>query len=361
MKRVGIIGLGFWYAVFRLVDALRDSDNAKLVAVASPDMDRLKKFTSRFPVEGYLNFEDLLARKDIDIVLVTPNMIDVPRYAIGAAKAGKHIILGARMALNLKDADEVVRAVECAGVKAITLEAEAMFENPLTKKKIEEGLIGEIVHINASSHSGMPEDWYLSGKPGWFAEPGQVLGGGYLDYSIYCIEALRWFTKSEVREINFARVDTLIHKDLKVDDWGIAFFTFANGVTATLEAGWTIVIPKRTKPSPKVNCYKRYEIIGTTGRIIVDCLPYFYESVLNRDFPYWAIIKTPRGLMTEGTPAVYPYLDYLIECIDEDKKPVSSIDNAKKDLEVVMAIYESAKTGKPVLCPHRQTSVFPDT
>jgi len=349
VKKIGIIGLGYWYGAFRLARALRESTRAKLVAVAEPDKDRLKKFTDVFPAESHTNIEDVLTRKDIEIVLVTPQTVDIPAYTGAAAEAGKHIILGPRMAMTLHEADRVVDAVWYAGVKTVSLEGEAIFENPAIKSRVERGEIGDIVHVTGASHSSIAEDWFCSGNPGWFADPEKVPGGAFLDYAIYLIHALRWYTGSEVKEINFARVSNLIHKNLKLEDWGFAFLTLQNGITATLEASWTITTPQMTKPSPKLNSYNRLELIGTEGRIITDIIPYPYELILSREHPYWATMRTPQDLMTEEAPPVHPFLDHLIECIDEDRSTVCTCEDAREALKVVLASYRAAKKHKPVI------------
>ena len=57
----------------------------------------------------------------------------------------------------------------------------------------------------------------------------------------------------------------LVHKDIAVEDWGMATFTFANGIHATLEAAWTINAPRDRGPSPKQNSVVRLEVVGTRG------------------------------------------------------------------------------------------------
>ncbi len=56
--------------------------------------------------------------------------------------------------------------------------------------------------------------------------------------------------------------------DIAVEDWGLATFTFANGVIATLEAAWTINAPRKTGPSPKHNSVVRLEMVGTRGELM---------------------------------------------------------------------------------------------
>ena len=104
-------------------------------------------------------------------------------------------------------------------------------------------------------------------RPGWFADPAQVPGGAFIDEGIYWVDVFRWLTGSEIVQVE-AKMANLVHKDIAVEDWGLATFTFANGVIATLEAAWTINAPRATGPSPKQNSVVRTEIVGTRGEII---------------------------------------------------------------------------------------------
>ncbi len=121
--------------------------------------------------------------------------------------------------------------------------------------------------LHQTSRWSIAEDWYKSGKPGWFADPTQVPGGAFIDEGIYWIDFFRWFSSSEVVQVE-AKMANLVHKDIAVEDWGMATFTFANGVLATLEASWTINAPQKSGPSPKQNSVVRLEVIGTRGEIV---------------------------------------------------------------------------------------------
>ena len=92
-------------------------------------------------------------------------------------------------------------------------------------------------------------------------------GGAFIDEGIYWIDLFRWLAASEVVRVD-ARMANLVHKDIEVEDWGMATFTFASGLVATLEASWTINAPRKTGPSPKQNSVVRLEVVGTRGEII---------------------------------------------------------------------------------------------
>jgi predicted dehydrogenase len=84
--------------------------------------------------------------------------------------------------------------------------------------------------------------------------------------------ARRWLSSSEVVQVE-AKMANLVHTDIAVEDWGMATFTFANGIIATLEASWTINAPRKSGPSPKQNSVVRLEVVGTRGEIIDSVVP----------------------------------------------------------------------------------------
>src|SRR5215213_8936637 len=77
---------------------------------------QLGEFATTFGVDGYAEYDELLRRDDIDIVQIAAPVAEIPGLAIRAAQAGKHMIIGKPMAMNLDQADEMVAAIERAGV-----------------------------------------------------------------------------------------------------------------------------------------------------------------------------------------------------------------------------------------------------
>ncbi len=136
-----------------------------------------------------------------------------------------------------------------------------------TVRRIRHGDIGDLLVLHQTSRWSIAEDAYQSGRPGWFADSRFVPGGAFIDEGIYWIDFFRYLTGSEIVAVE-ARMANLVHKDIDVEDWGLATFTFANGVVATLEASWTINAPRKSGPSPKQNSVVRFEAVGLARR---DC------------------------------------------------------------------------------------------
>jgi predicted dehydrogenase len=257
--------------------------------------------------------------------------------------------MGKPMAMTLKEADRVLNTVRKEGVKLVAWEAMVRLSN-----KIFEDKISKVASITTVMHQGIAEDWYHSGKPGWFADPEQVPGGAFIDEGIYAIEAHRFYAKSEVKEVNYAKMENFVFKDIKVEDFGQANMTFKNGAISSLEIGWTISQPqpKNFGRMTKANAFNYTFIVGKEGTVIYENRPPGLNTktvnILGNDYPYWVSHKPVQEY--SGAPS-FQIFDYLVECIEQDKKPLASGEDARKSLEVALAVYKSAKTGKPVTLP----------
>jgi predicted dehydrogenase len=297
-----------------------------------------------FGIRAYYDYEELLEKEAVDIVHIAPPVAEIPGCTIKAAKAGKHIILGKPMAMTVQQADRMVRAVEEAGVKCLPFQGLFRLRMADLKRRLDEGMIGDIVVMHVAGRWGIAEDWYRSGSPGWFADPAQTPGGAFIDEGIYAIEQLIWLAGSEVTQVE-AKMANLVHKDIGVEDWGMAAFTFANGIVATLEAGWTINSPRKTGPSPKQNAVRRMEIIGTRGEYISEGLWAPGVAILSKGAAHW-VFERPAGEFP-----VWPRpqtVEHLVACIEQDKTPVATIRQACQSLAVGLAAYRAAKVGRPI-------------
>ena len=175
------------------------------------------------------------------------------------------MVLGKPMAMTVADADRMVEAVEQSGVSCFPFQAIGRLRIADLVERIRGGEIGDVKIIHQTCRWSIAEDWYQSGKPGWFADPRFVPGGAFIDEGIYWVDFFRYLTGSEVVSVE-ARMANLVHTDIAVEDWGMATFTFANGIIATLEASWTINAPRKTGPSPKQNAVVRLEVVGIAAR-----------------------------------------------------------------------------------------------
>jgi len=343
--RVAILGLGHWYSAYNLARALQEYTKAELAAVAWHNNKQLADFTSGFKVPGYSDYGELLEREKVDLVHIATPVSEMPDCTIRAARTGKHIVLGKPMAMTMDEADRMVEAVEESGVKCVAFQGTKRLRSGDLKARIDAGEIGDIILMHQTARWSIAEDWYRSGTPGWFADPKQVPGGAFIDEGIYWLDQLRWLAGSDVVQVE-AKMANLVHRDIEVEDWGMATLTFANGIIATLEAGWTINSPRLTGPSPKQNCVLRSEIIGTRGEIIDDGLRVPGRAVLAAGATGWVFER--ESVEPFGPPSPFP-LDHLIECVENDRQSPASIQEARKSFRVALAAYQSAREGRPII------------
>jgi predicted dehydrogenase len=212
------------------------------------------------------------------------------------------------------------------------------------KARLDAGIVGDLAVLHQTSRWSIAEDWYNSGKPGWFADPTKVPGGALIDEGIYAIDLFRWLAGSEIAQVE-AKIGNLVHKDIAVEDWGLATFTFANGLIATLEASWTINAPRKTGPSPKQNAVVRLEVVGTRGEIIDQWFRAPGTAVLAAGAADWVFERQSEPPFT--TPAPFP-LTHLIECLESGRQPAATIRDARASFAAAMAAYEAARTGRPI-------------
>src|ERR1700730_2768312 len=188
--RVAIMGLGSYGT--RVAEAMQSCKKAKLVGVISGTPSKIKNWQARYGIPekncyNYENFDLIKSNPDIDAVyIITPNALHHDEV-IRVAKAGKHVICEKPMALNAKEAQEMIDACKQANVKLLvgyrmhfepkTLEIIRMRKaGELGKIKFFQGLSGFII--------GDPNQWRLNK---------QLSGGGsMMDIGIYSINGSRY-------------------------------------------------------------------------------------------------------------------------------------------------------------------------
>jgi predicted dehydrogenase len=206
--RIGVIGCGniAYWTYFRELRRIR---GCRLVAAADPNpaaRDRASKLTG-LGVESLS--EVLLARGDVDAVVITAPSGLHAGLAVAAAGAGKHIYLEKPIATSMPDAQRVVAAVESAGVRAavgFNRRYHPAFEQ--CKKLLASGRLGapRSVQMTFSEPAG------LAGTSGW--RDSRALGGGVLlDFASHHVDLLRWILEEEPANVSAGVFDHRAEND----------------------------------------------------------------------------------------------------------------------------------------------------
>lgn len=333
--RFGLIGCG--RVAPRHAESLLSLPGAQLVAVADVRESRAERFAAQYHAAAHTDYHALLAREDVDVVnICTPSGLHA-QMAVEAMQAGKHVIVEKPIALTLHDADLMIGAARVYGLKLCVV-LQNRYNRPMQdlKQVIENGMLGRLLLGNATVRWYRPQEYYEDGWHGTWA----MDGGALMNQSIHHIDALQWLLGRP--ESVFAYSATLAHR-MEAEDIGVASIRFHGGTLGVVE-GSTVTYPENLEGSVAV--------FGERGSLKVG------GTALNRKV-LWKVageLEHEKELLTReqvDPPSVYgtshrAVIADMIEAILVNRAPKTDGREAKKSLALVLAMYESARTGQPV-------------
>lgn len=313
----------------RVLKELEAEGEARLVAIYDDDPDRLREAAQRYHVQDtYTDLDKLLARDDVDAVIVTSENAKHVVHAVPAAEAGKHLIVEKPIATTLGDADRIVRAAEKAGVKLQTAFVMRYHDATATVKDIlARGDIGDILVITTTNHGTYPDLW--------FGDKELAGGGSMMDHTVHTADLMRWYTGSEAEEV-YAVSGANIRDYLEVEDTGLVSLRFKNGVIGSIDCSWS-------RPSTWPTWGDVWlGILGTEGYIVVDAFRPALDVVREGERLRWEYF---------GSDADYNMVADFVRVVREDGEPRASGWDGRQALEITLAAYKAVETGRPVKLP----------
>jgi predicted dehydrogenase len=334
----GIVGAGIIAAVH--ADAIALLPDARLVAVTDVAAGAARDFAAARGCAAEPGLDDLLARRDVDVVCVcVPSGLHA-EVGVRAAKAGKHLVVEKPVDVTLEAADRLLAAARQAGV-TLTVMSQHRFDPGVTelKRLIDDGALGRLVLGEASTKWYRTQAYYDAApwRGTWAMD-----GGALLNQGIHYVDLLRWCMGPAV-EVTAVCV-TQTH-DIEVEDTALAIVRFASGAVGTIGAT-TAAYP---------GFPQRLEITGTLGTVTVE------DGQLVRTALRGAAGAAPAQGSAQDPPqaaaadpaaldaAVHAaQLADLLAAADEGREPAVSGQDGRDALEIVRAVYESSRAGRPV-------------
>ncbi|MCM3667010.1 Gfo/Idh/MocA family oxidoreductase [Mesobacillus subterraneus] len=319
--KLAIISFAHMHA-FSYAKAIQSYPGAKLAGIYDDDPNRGERAAEDFNTQYYESL-DVLLSTDIDAVIITSENSMHKVHTVAAARAGKHVLCEKPLATNIEDSLEMIRT--CKENNIILQTAfPVRFSSPVLRAKtiIDSGELGEVLAIKGTNRGTNPG--------GWFIQPEFSGGGAVIDHTVHVVDIMRWFLKSEVKEV-YAEVDNRFVSE-KIDDCGILSMEFDNGTIATLDCSWS------RNPSFPTWGDVTLEIVGTKGTLSVDAFAQKIDVFNERGhkYHYWGD-EMDAGLMGD-----------FIESIKEERIPsISGLDGLKA-LEVALAAYKSSRQKEPI-------------
>lgn len=227
MYKFAVIGYGFIGR--RHVDTLKSFEESDCVAVCDINPARRKEVQEKYPdMEVYDNADELLAKADIDSVIISANNNQHHDLVIKAARAGKHIICEKPAAMTVQELDEMTEEVKQAGV-TFTVHQQRRYDKDFQTAKAcyDQQLVGDIYTIQSKlyGYNGNMHDWHVYKSEG---------GGMLYDWGVHLIDQALYLEKSRLLSI-YADVRNVINKE--VDDYYKILMRFEDGVTFEIELG----------------------------------------------------------------------------------------------------------------------------
>jgi predicted dehydrogenase len=315
------------------------------VACCSRSPEKAKGFAEKYNCRGYADIAEFLAHPGLDIVSICSPSGAHLDTALATAEAGKHVIVEKPLEITPERCDRIIEACDKAKVSLAGIFQSRFSEVAgLVKSTLEQGRFGTLVLGDAYVKWFRTQEYYDNG--GWHGTRALDGGGALINQSIHAIDLLQWFM-GPVGSVQ-AFTGTVGHKRIEVEDNAVAVLRFRNGAFGVIE-GSTAVYP---------GFLKRIEISGTKGSVVLE-----QETLKTWEFaesaPGDEEIRKKHGAGAESgggaaDPAAISFqghrrqFEEFIAALDEDRSPLVDGPEAKKAVEIIQAIYTSAKKSKPV-------------
>ena len=323
------------------IEALKaHPERAQLVAVCDTDPAALAAARERTGVEGFRSLRELLGSSDADaVVLATPSGIHAEQ-GILAARAGRHVVTEKPMATRWQDAKGLVHACDEEGVRLFVVKQNR--RNPtlqLVKRAIEKRRFGRIYMANLNVYWSRPQEYYDSAK---WRGTWEFDGGAFMNQASHYIDLLDWIV-GPVESVH-AFTATLA-RNIQVEDTGVANVRWRSGALGSVNVTM-LTYPRNLEGS--------LTILGEKGTVRVGGVA--VNEVQHWEFAEPDVDDETIPTASYQTTSVYGfghplYYDNVISCLQGQAQAETDGREGLRSLELLIAIYLSARDGKVVSLP----------
>ncbi len=337
--KFGLIGCG--RISEKHFQAIEQIENSKIIACADIIKSRAVKASEKYKTKSvYTDYKKMLENEDIDAVLIcTPSGLH-PKMGIEAAKKKIHIITEKPMAINLKSADDLIKACDDNLVQLFVVKQNRL--NPpiqLLKKAISKNRFGRLFSANATVRWTRPQSYYDQAK--WRGTR-ELDGGAFLNQASHYFDLIQWLMGSAESVMAFT---TTLNHEIETEDEGAGIIHFLNGAIGVIE------VTMNTYPH---NYEGSITILGEFGSvkiggIAVNKIEHWEFKDYDDDDKYIEQSNTnPKNVYGFGHLG---FLQNVVNVLQGIAKPKVDGRSGRNSLELILAMYESAKTGKKITLP----------
>jgi UDP-N-acetyl-2-amino-2-deoxyglucuronate dehydrogenase len=327
-------------------DSIATVDGLELSAVCDNVEGRARAAGEQQGVPWFTSYDEMLTQAECDaIAIATPSGLH-PAHGIRAAEAGKHVISEKPMAITLAAADQLVQACDDAGVQLFVVKQNRL--NPaiqLLRRAVDLGRFGRIFMANATVRWTRPQEYYDQApwRGTW-----EFDGGAFMNQASHYVDLIQWLV-GPVESVT-AKTATMA-RDIEAEDSGAALLKFRNGALGVIEVTM-LAYPRNIEGS--------ITLVGETGTVkiggtAVNKVEHWeFETYHDDDKLIEAATTNPANVYGFGHEGYYRN---VLEVMRGNGAPDTDGRSGRKSLELVLGIYEAAKTGRTVPLPLRARGV----
>lgn len=308
--------------------------NAKLLGVLSKTESRALDIAVNFRAPVFWEIEKLISHPEIDVICVCNESGLHGATIAKIAKAGKHILCEKPLETTVEKIDRIAEVVKSTGIQLACVFQNR--ENPEYKKLktfFESGSLGKILLCQTSINWYRPPTYYEGSWRGTKALDG---GAALINQGIHTID-LMLDLMGEVALVS-GLVDTL-HHQIEGEDAAVAALKFKSGALGTLSGG-TALFPGEPE---SITIYGTLgNVVFRGGKIVSSTVSSIHKALTASDEDPGSGASDPMAITDQFHIAA---IEDFMDAIRHDRVPKVNIDEAKRSVALINAIYQSKGNG----------------
>ncbi len=329
---VGLIGCGLM--AYRHGMALSTIRGVRIAAVTDIAAAPAARLAGLFGAVQVADHQQLLARSDVDAVIIAVSDDAHLKPTLAAVAARKHVLLEKPLAMSLEEGKQIVSAAEGAADRVFLVGHLLRFDPRFASaaEAVRSGSIGEVVHISLRRNSTVL-------GPRRYGEHVRLP----FHVSVHDADLLRFITGLEVERVYAQATGRVLKAEGQYDSL-LAVLSLKGGALCSMEACWVLPPVLRSALDGFV------EVVGTKGVLYVETQRQGL-TIVDDTGPFYPDTMRYQERDQRGGGLVREEMEHFIECIEHGRPPRVSARDGYEAIRISQALQDSITAGWPVPLP----------
>ena len=331
--RIGVVGAGAISDVH--LKALAAHDRVEVTCIADPSAEACDRQAMKYGIgRSFADYREMLDRPDLDAVdIAVPHYLHCP-IALNALSAGLHVICEKPIGLNLEEADRMIEAADRSSGRLLIKQYLRCAEHHARAKEIVDS--GEIGDVYLTTGLFIAQQSWIENDPDNWRGTWDKAGGGFLiDGGVHLLDLMQFVLGRAVAVTATAKrlVADLPHK---AEDTASLTVEYERGAIGS------VVCANCDTSLPELTFGTGFYGAGGSVHVL-------------QDGPIARLIRSTDGVSEElltvenwWEKANVAVMTHLVDCLLDGTEPVVSLEEARHDLEIVLAAYRSSGEARRV-------------